>query len=38
MEKSRPTRMIAPDGGYGWVACFGVSMVNVSQKNLISIH
>jgi hypothetical protein len=28
MEK-RPTKLVAPDGGYGWVATFGVSLVNV---------
>lgn len=26
----KPTRKVAPDGGWGWVACFGVSLVNVS--------
>lgn len=26
----KPTRKVAPDGGYAWVACFGVSLVNVS--------
>lgn len=30
MEKTRPTRLVAPDGGFGWVATLGVSMVNVS--------
>lgn len=24
------TKKIAPDGGWGWMACFGVSLVNVS--------
>lgn len=28
MQKT--TRKVAPDGGWGWVACFGVSLVNVS--------
>lgn len=28
MQKS--TRKVAPDGGWGWVATFGVSLVNVS--------
>lgn len=30
MQKN--TRKVAPDGGWGWVACFGVSLVNVSMK------
>lgn len=25
------TKKVAPDGGWGWVACFGVSLVNVSK-------
>lgn len=29
MQKT--TRKVAPDGGYAWVACFGVSLVNVSN-------
>lgn len=29
MEKARQTKLVAPDGGYGWVATFGVSLVNV---------
>lgn len=29
MEKPN-VRKVAPDGGYGWIACFGVSLVNVS--------
>lgn len=29
MEKQN-VRKVAPDGGYGWIACFGVSLVNVS--------
>lgn len=28
------TKKIAPDGGWGWMACFGVSLVNVSIKKL----
>lgn len=28
MQKT--TRKVAPDGGYAWIACFGVSLVNVS--------
>lgn len=31
MEKAKQTKLIAPDGGYGWVATFGVSLVNVSH-------
>lgn len=27
--KPQPKK-VAPDGGWGWVACFGVSLVNVS--------
>lgn len=30
MQKT--TRKVAPDGGYAWVACFGVSLVNVSTS------
>lgn len=26
----KPTKKVAPDGGWGWAACFGVSLVNVS--------
>lgn len=26
----KTTKKVAPDGGYGWVATFGVSLVNVS--------
>lgn len=26
----RPMKRVAPDGGWGWMACFGVSLVNVS--------
>lgn len=33
MDKARQTRKVAPDGGYGWVATFGVSLVNVSDYN-----
>lgn len=28
----KTTRKVAPDGGWGWVATFGVSLVNVSTK------
>lgn len=31
------TKKIAPDGGWGWMACFGVSLVNVSMDNFIFI-
>lgn len=38
MEKARQTRKVAPpDGGYGWVATFGVSLVNVSTWKLLQI-
>jgi hypothetical protein len=37
MEKARQTRKVAPDGGYGWVATFGVSLVNVSIVCLLLI-
>lgn len=29
MQKA--TKKVAPDGGWGWMACFGVSLVNVSK-------
>lgn len=32
----KTTKKVAPDGGYGWVATFGVSLVNVSI--LIFLH
>ncbi|XP_031622838.1 uncharacterized protein LOC116340468 [Contarinia nasturtii] len=28
----KPTRKVAPDGGWGWVACFGVSLVNLATR------
>lgn len=28
----KTTKKVAPDGGYGWVATFGVSLVNVSMN------
>lgn len=34
MEKARQTKLVAPDGGYGWVATFGVSLVNVRNPSL----
>lgn len=27
----KTTKKVAPDGGWGWMACFGVSLVNVSM-------
>lgn len=33
MEKLRAAKKVAPDGGWGWMATFGVSMVNVSIPN-----
>ena len=35
--KPQPKK-VAPDGGWGWVACFGVSLVNVSSTPLYSIY
>lgn len=32
MEKLRAAKKVAPDGGWGWVATFGVSLVNVSSR------
>lgn len=26
-----PTRKVAPDGGWAWMVCLGVSLVNVSK-------
>lgn len=37
MDKFKPTRKVAPDGGYGWVATFGVSLVNVSYNSISSL-
>lgn len=34
MEKSANTKLIAPDGGYGWVATLGVSLINVSNYHI----
>ncbi|XP_055370798.1 uncharacterized protein LOC129605210 [Condylostylus longicornis] len=28
------TRKVAPDGGWGWMACFGVSLVNLATRSL----
>lgn len=30
----RQTRKVAPDGGWGWVACFGVSLVNLATRSI----
>lgn len=32
---NQAVKKVAPDGGYGWVATFGVSLVNVSILNII---
>ncbi|XP_058814199.1 uncharacterized protein LOC131678155 [Topomyia yanbarensis] len=34
MEKLKAARKIAPDGGWGWVATFGVSMVNLATRSI----
>ncbi|XP_058443025.1 uncharacterized protein LOC131425284 [Malaya genurostris] len=34
MEKLRAARKIAPDGGWGWVATFGVSLVNLATRSI----
>ncbi|CAG9801929.1 unnamed protein product [Chironomus riparius] len=34
MDRPRPVKMIAPDGGYGWVATFGVSLVNLATRSI----
>ncbi|XP_055526253.1 uncharacterized protein LOC129718981 [Wyeomyia smithii] len=34
MEKVRAARKIAPDGGWGWVATFGVSLVNLATRSI----
>mgnify|MGYP004603738955 CR=1 FL=1 len=31
-------KKVAPDGGWGWVACFGVSLVNVSTQLSLRIE
>ncbi|KAG4068632.1 hypothetical protein HA402_002323 [Bradysia odoriphaga] len=28
------TKKIAPDGGWGWMACFGVSLVNLATRSI----
>ncbi|XP_067639326.1 monocarboxylate transporter 7 isoform X2 [Eurosta solidaginis] len=30
----KQTRKVAPDGGWGWVACFGVSLVNLATRSI----
>lgn len=30
MDKAANVKLIASDGGYGWIATLGVSMINVS--------
>lgn len=32
MQKS--TKKVAPDGGWGWMACFGVSLVNLATRSI----
>lgn len=34
VKMQKNTRKVAPDGGWGWAACFGVSLVNVSIVEL----
>ncbi|XP_062700036.1 uncharacterized protein LOC109402075 [Aedes albopictus] len=34
MEKLRAAKKVAPDGGWGWMACFGVSLVNLSTRSI----
>ncbi|EDW05626.1 uncharacterized protein LOC6586012 [Drosophila mojavensis] len=31
---TKPPRKVAPDGGWGWVACFGVSLVNLATRSI----
>lgn len=37
LEPKKPpaTRKVAPDGGWAWMVCLGVSLVNVSDKDSI---
>lgn len=30
----KTTKKVAPDGGWGWVACFGVSLVNLATRSI----
>ncbi|XP_055714008.1 uncharacterized protein LOC129808224 [Phlebotomus papatasi] len=34
LEKMRAARKVAPDGGWGWVATFGVSLVNLATRSI----
>ncbi|XP_039446251.1 uncharacterized protein LOC120425692 [Culex pipiens pallens] len=34
MEKLRAAKKVAPDGGWGWVATFGVSLVNLATRSI----
>ncbi|XP_062537509.1 uncharacterized protein LOC134205866 [Armigeres subalbatus] len=34
MEKLRAAKKVAPDGGWGWAATFGVSLVNLSTRSI----
>ncbi|BFG01447.1 uncharacterized protein DMAD_01197 [Drosophila madeirensis] len=31
---TKQPRKVAPDGGWGWVACFGVSLVNLATRSI----
>ncbi|GAB0100905.1 Major facilitator superfamily [Sergentomyia squamirostris] len=34
LEKIRAARKVAPDGGWGWVATFGVSLINLATRSI----
>ncbi|XP_058063307.1 uncharacterized protein LOC131213308 [Anopheles bellator] len=34
MEKLRAAKKVAPDGGWGWMATFGVSMLNLATRSI----
>ncbi|XP_035903151.1 uncharacterized protein LOC118507915 [Anopheles stephensi] len=34
MEKLKAAKKVAPDGGWGWMATFGVSMVNLATRSI----
>ncbi|CAO1399339.1 unnamed protein product [Diamesa hyperborea] len=34
MEKLKATKKVAPDGGWGWTATFGVSLVNLATRSI----